>query len=213
MTPFRPVVESGLVFGPLLYAGAWVSFALVHSLLASRPMRRLLIARLGRGERLFYNAVALIHFGIVLTIGWVLLHDQPGFGFPVPLRAIMLVVSATGLIGIVVVLRAYDLGRFAGTTQWRTRTPDRLGSADEPLVTGGLHRYVRHPLYTMAILALWGGATAPLGLTTAVFGTAYLWIGLRFEERKLIAVYGTAYLNYREAVPSLVPFLARRAGR
>jgi protein-S-isoprenylcysteine O-methyltransferase Ste14 len=36
--------------------------------------------------------------------------------------------------------------------------------------------------------------------------TAYIWIGLRFEERRLAREFGQAYHEYRRRVPALVPF-------
>jgi len=73
----------------------------------------------------------------------------------------------------------------------------------------GLHRYVRHPLYSAVFLVLWGAVWSPLGLMTAFFGSIYLVIGAWLEERRLIARYGDDYAAYRARVPAFIPWRGR----
>jgi len=115
-------------------------------------------------------------------------------------------VSALGLLVLLLALRDYDLGRFAGTAQVRSCRRGTDEPEDEPLHTGGFHAYVRHPLYTGAYLLVWGNAQDPLGLATAVWASAYLAVGTWFEERRLLALYGDAYARYRAKVPALIPW-------
>lgn len=194
----------------IAYGAAWISFALLHSFLASRPVRKAIIGRVGPAERLVYNLVALLHLGVVLVVGRLLLGTEPPFDLPAWVAAVLVTGGLVGTVGLVIVLLTYDLGRFSGLTQWRSGEADDLVRPTEPLVTTGLHQFVRHPLYTAAIVTLWGGTATPFGLSTAIFGTLYLIIGLRFEERKLLAIYGDAYRTYRHRVPALLPRLATR---
>ncbi len=99
----------------------------------------------------------------------------------------------------------YDRGRFVGTTQ--LRVPDMV--PDEDLRIDGLHRYVRHPLYSGLFLVLWGHAQTEFALATALWGSLYLVIGTGFEERRLIARYGQAYTAYRARVPAYLPWRGR----
>lgn len=110
-----------------------------------------------------------------------------------------------GLIVICIALLGYDRGRFLGTTQ--IRAPET--APDEALKLGGLHRYVRHPLYSGLFLVLWGHAQTEFAVATAVWGSIYLVIGAGFEERRLIARYGAAYTDYRRRVPAFVPWRGR----
>lgn len=200
-----PDASAAIAGAVVRYAVLWATFAIGHSLLASRPVRAAVIARVGARERLLFNAVAVAHLAIVIVVGRALFTRIPGFDLTPPARGIFLTVQACGAVGLVLVLRSYDLGRFGGTTQWRTRAPDTLTAPDGPLVTTSLHAHVRHPLYSASILLLIGGATSPFGLATAVLGTAYLAVGLRFEERKLLALYGASYRRYQRQVPALLP--------
>lgn len=151
----------------------------------------------------------MAHITVVLAVGWWTLGEAPAIARPGWLEAAMLVVSGLGVVLLLYFARSYDLSRFAGTHQLRVaRRRDLCGEEaadDEPLRTDGIHAWVRHPLYSAAFLVLWGRAVDPLGLATAVWASLYLVIGSRFEERRLLRLYGEDYRRYREQVPAFIP--------
>jgi protein-S-isoprenylcysteine O-methyltransferase Ste14 len=72
----------------------------------------------------------------------------------------------------------------------------------------GIHRFVRHPLYTGTIMMVWGFFLLfpyLYNLIAVVLLTLYVIIGIRFEEKKLIAEFGSKYLDYMKKVPPLIP--------
>ena len=73
-----------------------------------------------------------------------------------------------------------------------------------------LYRYVRHPLYAGLLLSLWSVPLMTAGrLVFALGSTAYILIGIAFEERDLLQQFGERYRRYRAEVGMLLPWRSR----
>lgn len=151
----------------------------------------------------------MVHVALVFEAGLWAFAGHPRFDLRGGATTALSVLAVCGWVGLVLVLGTYDLGRFSGLAQLRAAKRGIAVDDDEALITSGVHAYVRHPLYTAAFLILWGGAWNDLGLATAVWGSLYLLIGSRFEERRLARLHGTAYEAYRNRVPAFIPWRGR----
>ena len=194
-----------------IYGLAWLSFGVVHSVFAGVAAKRRLDSLFGVYYRLAYNLWAGLHIAAVWALGGALIGDQP-YDLEPGVAGAMTGIGVLGVVVLVLALREYDLGRFSGMAQIRGQMKEITLSEDEPLITGGLHLFVRHPLYLGVYLILWGRATGDFGLATAVWGSVYLVIGAAFEDRKLLALYGDEFRDYKDRIPAVIPWRGRVKG-
>lgn len=74
-------------------------------------------------------------------------------------------------------------------------------------LTPSLYKLVRHPMMFGIILVIWSTPLMNLGhLILSIGMTLYIIIGTFFEERDLARIFGEKYLQYKRAVPMLLPF-------
>jgi protein-S-isoprenylcysteine O-methyltransferase Ste14 len=75
-----------------------------------------------------------------------------------------------------------------------------------PLVIGGPYRWVRHPIYSSLIVAIWACPLVTMDrLVFNVLWTAWMVAGAWLEDRDLAAEFGESYRRYQDRVPMLLP--------
>ncbi len=151
--------------------------------------------------RALYNIFAVISIAPILYL-MVSLPNPSLYQVPVPWKYMMLAGQGMSALFLLIAVLQTDLLSFAGLRQ--------LIEVEKPgnLVTGGLYRIVRHPLYTFSLLILWLSPSMTINsfvVYTAL--TTYVLIGILFEERKLLREYGNDYANYKLTTPMLIPGL------
>jgi protein-S-isoprenylcysteine O-methyltransferase Ste14 len=69
-----------------------------------------------------------------------------------------------------------------------------------------MYRFDRHPIMTGVLVGIWVTPEMTLGhLLFAAVASAYIAIGVHFEERALRRQWGETYQSYRRRVPTIVP--------
>lgn len=180
----------------LLSLALW---GVVHSFLASHLAKDLFGVR--RFYRLLYNVFSVITFAPILYL-LVILEDTPLYQFPAPWSFIMYGGQALSILLLLVAVLQTDTLSFIGLRQ--------LFEGEKPgqLVTHGLYRVVRHPLYLFSLSFLW--LNPSMSVNSLVFNigvTLYFVIGAFYEERKLLRDFGEAYAEYKLKTPFLIPGL------
>lgn len=124
------------------------------------------------------------------------------------------VVSWVLLVGsIYPALAGLHLLRHAGRPDERVRSEDHLYQGFEnttALVTSGIYRYVRHPMYASLLALTWGVFLKRPSLVGAALGllaTVMLVATARAEEGENVRYFGDAYTAYMRRTRRFVPFV------
>ena len=167
----------------LLYlVGAFATWGIVHSVLASLAFKDFLRKTLGgdlmRLYRLGYNIFSVIS---LLPILWLMLilPDHVLYAVSAPWKYFMLAGQGVAAFLLLYGVLQTDTLSFVGLRQL-------VQPELEPgtLVTRGLYRFVRHPLYSAGLLLLWLTPSMTINqLTVYVSDTIYIFFCAYFEER------------------------------
>ncbi len=194
-----------LLASAIITLAAVALWGVLHSLLAGPRTKRWVHRRLGssadRGYRLFYNVVAAITLLLVMAIP----ARNPGFTlYQIPTPWVFFTTAVQFLAILVIGLTVLKTGaaNFLGIRQ--LFAPEASGTAR--LQVTGFYRWIRHPLYTAALIFIWLTPVMTTSTLALYLGfTLYIVIGSQFEERQLAAEFGQPYLEYRQKVPALIP--------
>lgn len=191
------------IFILLLSLALW---GVIHSILAShffKDMVRGMVGKQGmRFYRFGYNVFSVVSFAPILYLMWIL-PDQSVYQVSTPWKYVMFAGQGLAAAFLLIALLQTDTLSFIGLKQFFVEEEDA-----GQLVTRGLYRVVRHPLYTFSLLFLWLTPTMSVNSLTLYLGaTLYILVGAYFEERKLLRNFGTAYADYKRKTPMLIPGL------
>jgi protein-S-isoprenylcysteine O-methyltransferase Ste14 len=192
----------------ILLAALWILFGVLHSVLASLAVKQKFAGAFpafAKHYRLLYTLFAFATFAAVLLYQVRIASAKVFQPTPVSTGAGVLI-ALTGLVIMGICIKKY----FLSLSGLRSLFQDKPA---HELMVRGIHRYVRHPLYLGTFLAIWGGflvyPVLSFFIANAVI-TVYTLMGIRFEEKKLVAEFGPAYETYRQQVPKLIPSLKKK---
>jgi protein-S-isoprenylcysteine O-methyltransferase Ste14 len=113
-------------------------------------------------------------------------------------------------ISIFFVIQGQHLLRKIGGRRARTEAPENLAFENTTaLVSEGIYRYIRHPMYSSLLLLTWGAFLKHFslpGLAVAVATTVFLFIVGYIEEQENLAFFGPVYREYRKTTKMFLPF-------
>jgi len=208
--PFMPHRINGLQPGNiglalLVNSGLMALFGLQHSIMA-RPRFKAVFTRIipAAAERSTYVMLT----GVLMVLISVYWQPLPGVLWQAKsptLQALLMVGSAIGWSIAVIatfLINHFELFGLQQVYLNLTRKP-------EPAITfteHSLYRLVRHPLQFGILIGIW---CTPLMTSTHLFlaatMTIYIFIGLYFEEKDLVASLGDRYSDYQARVRQLLP--------
>lgn len=184
---------------------AFAIWGFLHTFTASLPFKQRITAKLGaewsdRYYRLGYNLFAVISFLPALAI-MAMDHAKPIYQFT-PVWAMF----ATVIQLLMLMLMAYSVMQ-TGAMRFLGFARQNSNGQPQDFVQDGLYKWVRHPIYTASLVLLWvTPSITPLRSLFSVLATLYIFIGIIFEERKLVREFGEQYTAYQAHTPMLIPF-------
>lgn len=187
-----------------------VAFGLQHSIMA-RPAFKKIITKwvpqtLERSTFVLATCVVLVWFYLawqpINTIVW----QATG------IASFLLQVSF--FLGAGLVLWSTFLishGQLFGIAQaWYAYKNKSLG--EDSFITPSLYKISRHPMYFGILMVFWSTPEMTVGhFVAASMFSLYVFIGIGYEERDLLARFGSTYAEYMERVPQLLPIGVKRS--
>lgn len=199
-----------MVWNHVLLAVFWMLYGILHSVLAAPAVKAWAKEKLGRNFRLYrigYTLIAFLFFAFIIFYE-ITMRTVALFISPRGLLGSGVVIASAGILLMVVCIKKY----FVSLSGLLTIFQENVSPV---LMTGGVHRYIRHPLYLGTFLFIWGlFLILPLWsvLISNTIITVYTLIGMRLEEEKLLTQFGSDYRRYQSTVPRLFPRLKLNAG-
>lgn len=182
----------------------WLLFGFLHSAMAATVFKKQiekLLQKWNKYYRLFYSLFNAIFLGYILffnfSIPKVFLWVNPLW-----LKIIFILFALIGFVLMAGLVKKYffDLSGI--------HVFFKHYKLSNKLQTGGLNKFVRHPLYATTLLFtgslfLFQPTVANLISLVSIF--VYTYIGIFFEEKKLLKQFGKAYEEYARHHPKLFP--------
>ena len=206
-------IDSGPVGDPLVSVAINLAvlgvFALQHSVMARPAFKRwwtkIVPAEIERSTYVLFATAALA----LVVWQW---RPLPQLVWSVGNPAVASVIVVVSWLGWALLLTSTFLishfqlfGLSQGFAKLIGRKPE-----DPPFTTPLFYKIMRHPLYAGFIIAFWAAPQMSVGhLLFAAATTAYILIGIFFEERDLVAHFGDRYRSYRAQVGMFWPKLGR----
>ena len=118
--------------------------------------------------------------------------------------------SVQNYVGLALIIIGLTIMLVAQITLWRSYSATLIIREDHQLITHGVYRLTRHPIYLGAITGLFGVPVYVSSLYGLLIMLALIPVfinRIRMEERLLTDEFGDAYRTYKEATSKLIPFI------
>lgn len=196
----------------LLIALMWSGYCALHSFLISIRFTNLMTRALKNSYAFYRLGYVIISIALLVPlVRFTAQFNDPiiiAYGFPLSLLRYMLI-GMSLLMFFWAFFFEYDPWSFFGIRQILDGGKAKRTPASGTLRRSGLLGMTRHPMYFAFIVYAWCQTFKVLDIAVNIVLTAYILIGTRLEENKLVMEFGDAYLTYQQEVPMLVPFSSK----
>ena len=156
--------------------------------------------------------------GLIVFIAGLIVSGQDGYdGLTATLWHLAwhpreaLLLPANKIVGLAMFIIGLTVAIVAAHTLKRFYSSTLVTKQGHELVTHGIYRFVRHPIYFGVLLILLGAvpvyAASLNGFLVMSLLIPILLNRIRMEERLLTEEFGDSYLAYKESTRKLIPFV------
>ncbi len=164
-------------------------------------MGKVIVRNAIREDVLFFALPAAFVFSAGLVVSaWDLVRQQGS----------LYILSGQSIVGLALIVIGLIINLVAAGTLRRFYSSSLVIRADHQLITHGVYRCTRHPIYLGAIMVCIGVpvyVSSLYGLLTISALIPLILNRIRIEERLLTDEFGDAYRTYKEATSKLIPFI------
>lgn len=199
-----------ILFDVLLIVFYFTLFAVIHSILASLPVKIFFKKKFGNKialYRFFYNLFSTITF--LLFLYFSPKPYQLVYELTYPFDLIIVGLQIAAIFGLLWTIKYVDVMDFIGIRQMiQYQQGNYSYDLDEKnnLITVGPFKLVRHPIYFFSILILLlRPYMTVFYFIVTICCIIYFYVGSIFEEKKLEKIYGEEYLKYKNSVSRIFP--------
>lgn len=183
-----------------------ILFGLQHTLMARKSFKQIARKIIPLGlERMLYGLMSSVALAAIVFF-WqpmpIILWDIKTEWIQIILFAIFFLAWFFVLIAATLI-DAFELIGIRQLANYFLKWEKKLLQFKTPF----LYKIVRHPIYTGLLVAFWVSPIMTLSHFLFSIGmTIYILIGIYFEEKDLVEIYGREYQSYQKTTAKLIPW-------
>ena len=198
-----------MLFDALIITTLFALFGISHSVLASHKVKLNIAQKLNDKiafYRLFYNLFSFISLSFIYIVSPKPDYIVYDLLFPYDITIVVLQIFSG--IALIWTTKFINMKEFLGISQiqrfFQKQYNDKDLDEKLELRIEGPFKYSRHPIYLFSSLVLLLRPTMDFFYIIFLVNILlYFYIGSIYEEKKLVAIFGSEYSDYQNTVPKI----------